>query len=336
MSPQTSEDRDAKDPAEETQIDYAVEIVIPTTLESLACGVRLAPEGPETEGYYLSDWWVYKLGEGNFTHEGELEYDYADNGDEFPFSTRLSAALDAAHRLAEKLAEIDVHDEMEAQDDVKRFMVAAEIGDVPELDEPDEPEGDSLPSGESPLSEADELNLSRQFIAEVGAQAKEVQRLQAIATDLQSETTAAKKRLAKAQDAHTKLSLTRVDNLREDFKNDVESRPLIDPTQNPAIDDNQPDADLEEPWRAVPIAELGLSQSIVGHLAKNPGHAITTLGELAEWEAARLLRRLQTEDELDLNGIDNPFCEIPGIGASTANAIREARVEWFRRQPQED
>ncbi|KKN79832.1 hypothetical protein LCGC14_0336870 [marine sediment metagenome] len=317
MSPQTIEDRDVKDPAEETQIVYVVEIPIPITSDSLKCGVRLAPEG-DSEGYYLSDWWAEKEGEGSFEKEGELGYDYAENGDVFPFSTHRSAALAAAHRLRNKLAEIDPDDDLKAQDDVRRFMVAAEIGEVPELNEP-EPEGDSLPSGESPLSEEDELKISRQFIAENHAQAKEALRLKAIWVDLKAETSVAKKKMENAQDAHAEMSLTRVADLREIFQNDVASRPLIDPTQNPAIDDNQPEPALAEPWRAVLISELSLSQSIVGHLAKNPGHAITTLGELADFEA-----------DMCNKGFANPLCGIPEIGASAAAKICEARLEYFR------
>ncbi len=84
------------------------------------------------------------------------------------------------------------------------------------------------------------------------------------------------------------------------------------------------DPALAEPWRAVSIAELGLPRGVQHKLAENPDQAITTLGELTEWE-----------DELAKKGIDNPLCWIPGIGAYAADKICEARVKWFRQHPPE-
>lgn len=299
---ETSEVREVKDPAEDAAIDYAVEITIPTTLDTLKCGVRLASQG---EGYYLSDWWVHK--EGSFADHGKLLGGRDEDGAEVPFSTRRSAALDAAMRLGDKLAEIDLHDELEAQDDITRFMAAAEVGEVPELDEP---EGDSLPSGDSPLSEADELTGLRGFGVEAYDLAMDIRTQEAVVREIKDNLKVANKKLELANEALTQCAL--------DQKSRNRDMPLLDPYQNSAIGQN---SEPEEPWRAVPIAELGLSDFIVGNLATNPDHAITTLGELADFEAAL--------------GIDNPLCSIPGIGASVAEKISEARLEWFRLHPPE-
>lgn len=70
-------------------------------------------------------------------------------------------------------------------------------------------------------------------------------------------------------------------------------------------------------WRAVPISDLNLLPGLVAILAENPSKPIKTIGDLADWSAAR-----------------RPLTEISKVGEAKAEKIEAAMDEFWRKHPE--
>lgn len=275
-----------------------VKISIPMTVEGVACQIELVPAQQEEESVWFVNWMI------------DVDENDEENvrGSTNRFESRREAAAEAVCEI--ELAVAGHKKCCEILSDMLSFRVAITDGKIPELAEP-KPEGDSLPSVDSPLSPEDELDELRDYRAATGVIANEITKRKSAVEDRKRALKQAKDALEEAQDALASRALEEQEGGR--------GMPLFDKTTA----NNQAVAPVGEPWRDFPIASLGLPSHIVEKLAAN-NPSLTTLGEQEDWVA-----------ELNRSGETNPLSCITGVGPKSIKQFEDAKEDYFEEHPRE-
>ena len=269
-----------------------IEIVIPIHVDGVTCGFALIPQ-PSSTYVWSANWWYQSHADEPVTR-----------GSAVPRGSKASVTSGVVDELKEVSGSHAYA--LAILLDLNEFLSTVRAGKIPELVEV-EPEGDTLPSADSPLSPEDELDVLRRDKTATKDLAKHVRELHATWEDLKSQTAAAKRDWEKESLLLVALNIEGGDVLFQQRSDEIRNQPLFPPDSDvlaaPAED---------EQWRIVTTSEMGLPAGIVESLA-NADKPIHTAGDIVAWT-----------EELSKHGVPTPLCAVAGIGPGKAKEIDDA------------